>query len=565
MRTSEKKQVQFLVQSLVELGLKQVVISPGSRNAPLIIAFGEHPDVTCHLVHDERCAAFVALGMMTQDCTPVAVVCTSGSAVLNYFPAVAEAFYQGLPLLVISADRPKEFINQGQGQTIMQSEVFGRHVRGYLELDDSAFVPEEIPAQVAFLWGQATVGWTGPIHINFSFHEPLYDQVDIEESIFEGFKIGISPNGDASIEPNKMSELQAKWVKASKKLVLVGQMPVNDSLQIQLEQLSQDPSVVILVENLSNVAHHRFIHCIDRTIEQLSSVPGDFVPEVMLTMGGAVVSKRVKSLLANWSIREHWRIAFDFPEMDTYGHLTEHLAVKPESFVREINAWPWQEASDFSRSWKQLDYRRQELAKKYLETLEYCDLKAFELILDCIPEGSHVHFANSSVIRYAQLFDPIRSLKYYGNRGTSGIDGSLSTAVGAARANPNDMHVCITGDISMVYDSNALWNNFNLPNLRIILINNGGGGIFKIIPGPNTTNQLQDFFVASNRSVDYEKLTKSFGNSSYKKVDDESGLLAVMDGFWTYDPAGSFQVLEVDTTDVESEMFLRDYFQKLRL
>ncbi|MCT4561833.1 MAG: 2-succinyl-5-enolpyruvyl-6-hydroxy-3-cyclohexene-1-carboxylic-acid synthase [Crocinitomicaceae bacterium] len=551
-RTSKKKSVHYFVEKCVSHGLKHVVISPGSRNAPLSISFDEHPEVRCYTIHDERVAGFVALGMMQMLQQPVAVVCTSGSAVVNYFPAVAEAFYQCLPLLVISADRPEEWINHGDGQTIMQREVFGKHVRSYLSLSDHTEEEDWKDWDVSMkeLFAVFHGDWKGPAHINFAFEEPLYET---EEASLR-FEPELHPAKDF---PALATRFKEKRQNAGAKLVLVGQMDSDPVIQSMLEDLARDTSVVVLVENTSNLYHQSFIHCIDRTIESISTNQFEFCPEILVTLGGAVVSKRIKNLFRNWPIQEHWKVGVDFPEMDTYRLNRFSLEITPLAFLREARTWE-PNFTSFSAKWKGLDLQVQEQAKDYLQKVPYCDLKVFEILFDFLPEQCCLHLANSSVVRYAQLFDPLRSVRYFSNRGTSGIDGSSSTAVGASMMDPTTWHVLVTGDVSFFYDSNAFWNAYMGPNLRIILINNGGGGIFKYIPGPSNTKQLNDYFFAQHQH-NAKGICESY-HLEYFTANSIESLEDRMQDFWIYEENGRPKLLEIDTTSVENENFLKAFF-----
>jgi 2-succinyl-5-enolpyruvyl-6-hydroxy-3-cyclohexene-1-carboxylate synthase len=560
--TSAKKNVHLFVESCVLAGLKTVVISPGSRNAPLTIAFDEHPEIDCLLIHDERSAAFFALGIILQRKTPVAVLCTSGSAVVNYYPAVTEAYYQCQPLVVISADRPQEWINHGDGQTIMQREVFGSHVHQYLELSDAELSEKE---QVLLCQNtQAAIynacnGWRGPIHINFALEEPLYGTVEVKEVVKIAPLQILTSDCKAHEDIHDLKEI---WSKASRKMILCGQMPKDDALLHQLQLLSEDPSVIILVENTANLVHMNFIHCIDRTIGSIKLEDLQYQPDVLISIGGAVVSKKIKALLREWDIHHHWRVSSDFPEMDTFRHLTKHFLILERDFVRQLNQFPRGVVANYGQKWKQLDFLIQDKARVYLDGLKFSDLKVFDLVLDCLPEHSHLHLANSSVVRYGQLFDPIRSVQYYSNRGTSGIDGSTSTAVGSAFAKQEDWQVLITGDISFFYDSNALWNAHLTPNLRIVMINNGGGGIFKIIPGPHTTKQYKSYFVAE-QGRKANLICETF-DVEYFSAETSEELLAHMDEFWTYEEKGRPKLMEVMTNSVENEKDLERFFDFIK-
>ncbi len=561
--TSDKENVHVFVESCVAAGLKHVVISPGSRNAPLTISFDEHPNTSCFLVHDERSAAFFALGMAIQLQQPVAVLCTSGSAVLNYFPAVAEAFYQNIPLVIISADRPEEWINHGDGQTIMQDHVFGKHVKGYLQLSDAGESAEhqlKIIAGTHQLFNNALGNSRGPIHFNFALEEPLYGTREVTS--FDSTRFDSKEKTDDASTVLDFTNYQDSWSRATKKLVLCGQMPKNDALFHELKILADDPSVLIMVENTSNLYDLRFVHCIDRTIEHLDRNDDSFVPEILVTLGGAIVSKKIKTLLRNWDIAEHWRVGYDFPEMDTFRKMTASLEMNPSTFIRKINEVPRVAANSYAPQWKTIDFTRQDFTREFCETAPWSDLKVFHLLLDFLPENSTLHLGNSSVVRYAQLFDPLTNVIYQSNRGTSGIDGSMSTASGAAAMDTDTWHVHFTGDISFFYDSNALWNENLTPNLRIFVINNSGGGIFKIIPGPNSTAQYEKYFVAKHEHS-AEHICKAFG-VEYFKATNEDELLGNMEAFYAHDADGRPKLMEVFTDDGVNDGVLGGYFGALK-
>lgn len=539
--------------------MRTVVCSPGSRNAPLVIAMDEHPEMHCLVIHDERCAAFIAMGMSQELNAPVGVVCTSGSAMLNYYPAVAEAYYQRIPLVVISADRPEKWINQGDGQTIVQQGVYEHHIDGTLQLNED--MGEEVADQVDSLFSYISGQSKGPIHINVALEEPLYGTAEIP------FQASQTNNHTEitlpSLSVEQLIRIQ-EGVQLPKKMILIGQLPKDEYLEQKLLQLAEDPSYAIMVENTSNLVSQKWIHCIDRTLALITAEDEQaFAPDLLITFGGAIVSKRIKAFLRKHRPQMHWKIGFDFPEMNTYEALTDVFQVANGTFVQALIANRVEPApSTFGAKWKQYDFIAQERAKTFLSEAPYSDLKVMELLLDYIPDGSHFHMANSSVVRYCQLFDPVASIRYFSNRGTSGIDGSVSTAVGAALANKEVLHVLITGDVSFFYDSNALWNNYNIPNLRIFLINNGGGGIFNIIPGPRSAKQNERYFEARhNHSAEY--ICKAFG-VMYYNASDCSALENQLEEFYSYDPEGTIKLLEIDTRSVQNHTILDAYFDNLK-
>lgn len=565
MITSTKKSVQILVQLCLEKGLKHLVVSPGSRNAPLIIAFNQHPEIQCIVIPDERSAAFVALGLAQQTKSLVGIICTSGSAPLNYYPAISEAYYQGIPLLVLTADRPQAWVNQGDGQTIVQHEVFKNHIRYSCTLSENEsdesiwFTQREISTSLEI----ATEEFPGPVHVNIPFSEPLYGQVELSE------RLNIQPihavRTDKRLSAPDRNFVQNSWKKTAKKWILCGQMSPNPSLVQQLKVLAQDPSVVVFVENTSNLFDESFIHCIDRTLNCINeSELENFAPDLLVSIGGAIVSKRIKTFLRKYKAKQHWKVGFDFPFMDTYQNLTHSFSMRETSFFSELVQTPFEGESDFGTRWKEKDYLVQEEAKRFFENeVPYSDLLVFHTILDYVPENSQVQLANSSVVRYAQLFDPIRSVNYWCNRGTSGIDGSSSTALGAALAKPDDWCTLISGDLSFFYDSNAFWNLQKTPNLRVFLINNGGGGIFKIIPGPDTTQELNDFFVFKNQ-FEAEYICKTFGLGYFKATSVEE-IESQQEAFFTYDENGHAKVMEIFTDGQVNDLVLKSYFEAIKL
>lgn len=564
MISSAKKNVQLLVEQMVQLGLNHIVFSPGSRNAPLVIACNQHPEIETLVVPDERSAAFIALGMAQQLKKPVGICCTSGSAALNYYPAIAEAYYQGVPLIVLTADRPHEWVNQGDGQTIVQHDVFKNHIRYSVTLPEDESKHWYLTREVCTAFRIATTDFQGPVHLNIPFEEPLYQQVEIDASELPIQKMNLTPVSQ-KLHAHEIQRLKNSWETSSRKMIICGQMPKDELLESYLVDLAKDPSVCILVENTSNLTHKAFIHCIDRTLNSIHEEEKEFFkPDILISIGGAVVSKRIKSFLRTFKPTEHWKVGFDFPFMDTYQALTESIQIPLLSFFKELNTWKILNDSSFGLKWKQLDYQIQDLAQNFFQkNTHYGDLTVFNTLIDYLPEGAHLHMSNSSVVRYCQLFDSIKSVHYWCNRGTSGIDGSSSTAVGSAFIQRDSWNVLLTGDISFFYDSNAFWNNISTPNLRIFLINNGGGGIFKIIPGPASTKELNDFFVFNNQA-NAEGICKAYG-LDYFKAESIVEIEQQMEEFYSFDENGKAKLMEIDTQNLKNETLLELFFAKVKI
>ncbi len=564
MVTSSKINVQLIVQQCFEQGMKHVVCSPGSRNAPLVIAFDEHPEIQCTVIHDERSAAFFALGMAQQLDQPIGIVCTSGSAALNYYPAIAEAFYQCVPLVVLTADRPTEWINQGDGQTIVQSNVFGKHVRYSANFSEHAQTTTEqwyIQREISTAFAEGATHWKGPIHFNIAFNEPLYKTEAFKKHPSK--KITLVHSRFQFSNPQQQATINALGLP--KKMVICGQLNEDPALLEQLKIFATDSSVVVLVENTSNLVDPKFVHCIDRTLNSIDELlEADYAPDLLITIGGAVVSKKIKAFIRKHKPKEHWKIGFEFPYMDTYQALTHSFQAEPFHFFNALNDLNYtKNISNYGSKWKQLDYLIQDKMPAFFEKCAFADISTFETVLDYLPENCQLHLANSSVVRYAQLFDPIKSITYWSNRGTSGIDGSSSTAVGAAHANPKKLHVLITGDVSFFYDSNAFWNQYLMQNLRIILINNAGGGIFKIIAGPDTSKQSNEYFVAQHHHT-AEGICQAF-NIHYSSVDSLEVLADKMSDFYTYSTDNRPKLLEIFTPSELNPEALQDFFHQLKI
>lgn len=545
---------QLVIASCVANNIKKVVISPGSRNAPLTIGFGNHTEVETFSIVDERSAGFFALGIAQQTNEPVAVVCTSGSALLNYYPAITEAYYSQIPLVIISADRPKQYIDVGDGQTIRQENVFGQHIIASLNLpeqfDDTT---TGIVALSEIL--NTSVDKKGPVHINVPFDEPLYEFVP------EMMTLPIV-NHEIEEEPLAVDYLQTfadVWNASERKLVLVGAHQPNELLQIQLEHLTKDPSVLVLIENTANVSHPKFINSIDKLIFPLEDeLLEKFQPDILLSLGGLVVSKKIKQHLRKFKPKMHWHID-SLRAYDTFQCLKQHFKISPNLFFSQFFFLTKTKDSSYQEFWMQKKEVRLQKHTEYLKNCEFSDLKVFDAVLKSIPTDSMLQVANSSVIRYTQLFDLPNSIPVFCNRGTSGIDGSTSTAVGAALSSDKQT-VFISGDISFFYDSNGLWNEYMPKDFRIILVNNSGGGIFRFIPGPKDSGALEYFETPHNLNASH--LCAMHG-IDYASVTNEIELKKVLDDF--YEDSGRPKLIEIFTPRDQNDLILKAYFKNLKI
>lgn len=545
----KKELAQLVISACHQFDIDTVVISPGSRNAPLTIGFSNHSAIETLSVVDERCAAFFAMGIAQQKRKPVAIVCSSGSALLNYYPAIAEAFYSQIPLIVISADRPKYLIDVGDGQTIRQENVFENHILFSANLIEGK--PEENKSLITEAL-QISKTQMGPVHINVPFDEPLYETV-AELSDFN-FSNVISKEPKEVV---KFETLASIWNSSAKKMILVGSNYPDIELQKVLEIYAEDESVLIFTETTSNLYHSKFINSIDKLIFPLSDQEyEELQPDILVTLGGLVISKKIKQFLRKYQPKQHWHID-ELRVFDTYFTLNEFIQEDPVEVLNKFLEFTEKVDSNYQSKWLLKKEQRAVKHQAYLSDCEYSDLKVFEAVLKTIPDVSQVQISNSSTIRYSQLFDVNPTLRIFCNRGTSGIDGSTSTAVGAGFAD-NEQTIFITGDLSFFYDSNALWNS-NIPkNFRIIILNNAGGGIFRFIPGPLTTNATEYFETPHNLTASH--LAKMY-NFEYLAVKDSITLEKELNSFYT--ESEHPKIMEVFTPKEINDVVLKNYFKNL--
>jgi len=545
-----------LAQSIIEIlsakGIVNIIISPGSRNAPLTIGFAQNSNFICYSIADERCAAFFALGIAQQTKQPTAIVCTSGSALLNYYPAFAEAFYSQIPLIVISADRPQSKIDIGDGQTIRQENVFSNHSVFNANLTEDASEENDLKINLAI---ETAIQKKGPVHINAPFEEPLYETT--EELSVQPIITNLEPEVFSSAIENS-NEIVSIWNTAKRKLILVGVNEANAIDQEVIENLASDPSIVVLTETTSNLHHASFINSIDTLITPFDDFDfKKFNPEVLITFGGMVVSKRIKGFLRKYKPEQHWHID-TLRAYDTFGALTKHFEMQPNDFFKDLLSKTSFVKSNYFKNVDAVYQTRLERRREYLSNIEFSDFKVFEKVIESLPKNSLLQISNSSAIRYAQLIDIDSSIEVFCNRGTSGIDGSTSTAIGAAVGNKKQT-VFVTGDISFLYDSNALWNSYIPKNFKIILINNGGGGIFRILPGHEEKPVFNTYFETSH-NLTAEHLAKMYNFNYYAAKDNES-LESGIKSLYGSDDAPA--ILEVFTPTLENDQILKQYFKSL--
>ena len=576
---------QTLILSCLKFDFFDVVISPGSRNVPLAIGFASNKKFKCHSIVDERSAAFFALGLSQKSKKPTILICTSGSALLNYYPAVAEAYYSEIPLIILSADRPEYKINIGDGQTINQSNVFEKNIlySNSLKQDCSHATEEIIKSnlqkivndkadyskieklqksiqknneeiiEIAF---NLSINKMQPVHLNVPMEEPLYEFNDSPS-----ISVKVKKKTEKKLSLTDLDNFYKVINKASKIMILIGVSDGNILSKKSIQKINSCSSIIVMKEHTSNVFNESFISNIDRLIGPIElqsdsdSVFDELSPEIVISLGGMIVSKKIKSFLRNYKPRKHFHIGNNISK-DSFYSGVEHINTTANKFFENIDLN--KSDSKYFEKWNQLDYSKLDLHNRYMKVINFSDLKVFEILTNWIPKKYNIQVANSTPIRYFQLFDLKNKNMMFANRGTSGIDGSTSTAIGSSVQNDSPV-LLVTGDLSFFYDVNALWNNHIPKNFRIIIINNSGGGIFKILPGFKENNLFSEF-IETQHNLSARLIAKMF-NFNYTRVSTKFGLNLYLRTF--FKNSKKPKILEIKTSSVKSTKILKEYFRYL--
>jgi 2-succinyl-5-enolpyruvyl-6-hydroxy-3-cyclohexene-1-carboxylate synthase len=538
-------------------GVRKVIIAPGSRNAPLIFAFTAQPDMECLSITDERSAAYFALGMAQHSGEAVALVCTSGTAVLNFAPAIAEAYYQNIPLLVFTADRPAEMIDQADGQTLRQANIFANYIKASFDLPVETIVTADLDfsdRQVSQAIDTAVSYPQGPVQINVPLREPIYTTLPETHS---DPKIIKTLETNVSLTSESQKVLQDSWLTRKRKLIVFGVFPKDEKLNALAARLAQEPDVVVIAENLSNIAGENII---TQPESLFSRINGSEIslgkPDLLITIGHSVICKQLKIFLRGNKPAEQWQIQSSMPYVDTYKSLTKII---PGMATDVLSEMPFgQTGSDFSTAYQSEINKIRVLHEAFVNDKPLSDMSVTVELLKQTPAGTVLHLANSTSVRWTQLFPARKDLSYLCNRGTSGIDGSMSTAAGYAYSSQLPT-VFLTGDLSFIYDSNALWNNYVGANLKIIVMNNNGGNIFRFIGDKELMAGSLDFFTTPHH-VKIKSLVEAYG-LNYLRCDKTEELKSCMENLLKSENA---TVLEVFTdSDLNTENY-KGYFKNIK-
>ncbi|MCS6822003.1 MAG: 2-succinyl-5-enolpyruvyl-6-hydroxy-3-cyclohexene-1-carboxylic-acid synthase [Microscillaceae bacterium] len=559
----------MILQTLIDIAeicsqknIHTVIHSPGSRNAVLTIAFARHPDIQLLTVPDERTAAFIALGIAQQKLANylqnidnenatlegVALLCTSGSATLNYYPAIAEAYYLQIPLLVLTADRPPEWIDQQDGQTIHQRNLYQNHIKQSFELPTNPTQPIEQWHAHRILneaINQAFSSPFAPVHINIPIREPFYPEKDEKITFSKTVRIIHTIQARKQLSKLQINQLLDIWNDTPKKMIIAGQNFPEPALQKTLQAFSQELFVPIVSDIISNyqsienaVCHHDTFLLQTQNWQRLA-------PCLLITFGKSLISKSLKQFIRKAKPQHHWHIQADGYVADTFQTLTHHIAAEPKYFLTQffsdIDYQLFLEQSEdedniqFWEAWQQAERKAESYLHNFLsqqiQNQILTDFSATYLLLEHLPDNCTLHLANSMPVRYANYI----SLKHktnvvvFANRGISGIDGCTSTAVGMAIAQPQRLHVLLIGDVGFFYDRNAFWHAYLPANLRIVLLNNGGGNIFRLIDAAHLP-ELEPYF-ETQQLLNAQYLAQEFG-LYYQAVSQVSELVPALQNLW---------------------------------
>lgn len=553
-------------------GIQNAVLCPGSRCAPLTLAFANHNAITCRTFSDERSAGFIGLGLAQQTHTPSVLVCTSGSAAYNFAPAVAESFFQQVPLVVFTADRPPEWIDQWDGQTIRQENIFGRHVKRSYNLPADSH-PDSVWHINRVVNEAITLAHTfpaGPVHINVPLREPLYPQVGEKIKFSKKIKVVQAEHAQSELSKETKSKLSEQLAGFTRILVIAGQQENQAAVLKTVTRFCEVHQATLVGDVISNF--HGSVNTIRFADVFLAHAPDSIKstlqPELIITFGKSVISKNLKQFLRKYASTEHWHVQPSGIVPDPFQSLTKTIACDAKTFFAGLSNTPaitkfeLQKKANYTKLWQVEENRTQRTYQNYFAANSFHELQAAKVIMETLPSRCNFHVANSMSVRYANLIgltEKQKGIHVYSNRGTSGIDGCTSTTIGHALASdvPN---VLLTGDLAFFYDRNAFWHNYKLPNLRVVVINNNGGVIFNLIDGPGQVAAKDEFFV-THQQLTAQHLANEF-NHVYLSGSTQKELTHALKEFYTFD--GQTKILEIKSEQLTATEAFNEFKQIIK-
>lgn len=560
MEIIDKPSARIIAEILSAHGVKTVVCSPGSRNVPLLDAVEKCPSLKARVVIDERSAAFVALGIAATSQEPVALMCTSGTALLNYAPAVAEAYYRHIPLIVVSADRPQEWIDQDDSQTLRQYEALSNITK------KSYDIPEDFKKPTYFGYVNRMVNDAmitalsaphGPVHINVQFDAPL-NSMTCSPLPPEATRIIRGSYPENHLPPDNLKEY-AEECKGKKIMLVCGFLPPDHKLTEGVTALSRCPNVTVMAETISNlhIAPENFM--VDSVLSILTEEEKERLhPDIVITLGGALISRFLKDYLRKYKPGENWYVGRQATTADCFLSLTRRIECNPTWFLKRLAGKLRNNEGVYAEEWRKIREKAGRSQKDFISQLDFSDFKALKCIFDHLPSEFNLHLSNGTPIRYHQLLASRLPHAVFCNRGVSGIDGTIATAIGGSFAYPGKT-LLVTGDMSLAYDIGAL----SIPGIdgrmKIIVINNGGGGIFHFVASTRDLS-LKEKYLTFPTGIDFRAVGEAFGFRYFRADKNTESFPALLKKFFA--DSESPYLMEIVTDGADSAKQLISYMQR---
>lgn len=552
MEDTTNRDCRILFDVLIGQGLQAAVLSPGSRNAPLLIAASARPELKSHIVTDERTAGFIALGIAVASQQPVMLCCTSGTAMYNYAPAVAEAMYQKIPLIVVTADRPARWIDQDDSQTLRQPSALANIVKRSFNITTAEgagvaakgerFGTERewyVNRTVNEAWIAATTDVKGPVHINIQLDTPLTGTQPRDLS--ERQRVVNVVNGAGTLSAEVLRH-RAAHMAGRKVLVTTGFMQPDHRLSRALGNFLTLPNTALCAEPISNLHTDGEAFRIDSLLHPRGdaalerSIKKRLRPDIVISIGGALVSRMLKDFLREYQPEEIYTLGDTDPGVDCFQGLTTHFNVSPTHFLRGIASmtrWLGRrgelpvDVPRYGAEWHEM--RQGYCNSPVSDPGEWSELMAFNEIFRTLPADYNLFLSNGTPVRYGGICLNRMPHAVYANRGVSGIEGTTATAVGIAMQYRRPT-LLITGDMSFGYNPQILGLDLVPSNFKIIVVDNAGGGIFRFISSTRDLAQREEYFCVS-RPQPIEALAEAYG-WQYFRADSPESLQEVLPRFY---------------------------------
>jgi 2-succinyl-5-enolpyruvyl-6-hydroxy-3-cyclohexene-1-carboxylate synthase len=539
------------IEELVGNGVDEVVISPGSRSTPLALLFAHHPGVKTYINVDERSAAFFALGIAKARNKPVAILCSSGTAGANYYPAVIEARYAKVPLIVLTADRPHELREVGAPQAINQIDLYGKHVKWSIDMA----LPESIPSMIQYARSSAVRGVAistgnpeGPVHYNFPFREPLIP--DLQKVEFAGDQKGKRVlQGDRQLSPDFQHELQETIEKSNHAIIVCGSGLCEDAVQ-SIVDFAEENALPIIADPLSFVrsGHHSkdtVIDCYD-TFLRIEDLQESLHPDLVIRFGAMPVSKALMLFLKGLPDIPTWIVSKGEEWQDPTARGTDYIHCDESLFCKSLMKHTSQKTLSWLNHWQDVNNRTKNLLINGHQAWD--EGAAVHQLIQHLPEGSTLFSSNSMPIRDLDtyFFTNERSLRIFANRGANGIDGVVSTALGMSTKSQS-MYLLI-GDLAFFHDLNGLLTarKYQL-DMTIVVMNNNGGGIFSYLPQAVDQTHFEDLF-GTPMDLEFAHAAKLYGAHYFHVTSQQEFIPALQEA----EHSKGIKIIEVMTNREEN-------------